>query len=218
MKAILFDLDGTLLNREATLLVFCKAQHQKFKLPLTQEEFVKRVVELDANGYVPKDIVYRQIAKDIDLSAEMEKLLFEDYINHFHKFCVPFEGLIETLTLLKRQNFLLGLISNGRHAGQQASIEALSIESFFDVVLISESQGLSKPDAAIFERGLERLNVKASEACYVGDHPINDIEAARKVGLMTIWKRNGQYKDILADKEIDTLPEILSILKVRNST
>lgn len=213
MKAILFDLDGTLLNREATLLVFCKAQHQKFELPLTQEKFVKRVVELDVNGYVPKDIVYRQIAKDFNLSAEMEKVLFEDYINHFHKFCVPFEGLIDTLTLLKNRKFLLGIISNGRHAGQQASIEALSIESFFDIVLISESQGLSKPDAAIFERALERLRVKASEACYVGDHPINDIEAARKVGLMTIWKRNRQYIDLLADKEIDTLPEILSILK-----
>lgn len=217
IKAILFDLDGTLLNREATLQAFCKAQYQKFSIPLKRDEYVKRVVELDANGYVRKEVVYAQIVKELNLSAEDERSLFEDYMDHFQEYCVPFEGLIETLTELKQQQFLLGLITNGRHAGQQASIKALSIESFFDVLLISESQGLVKPDAAIFERALERLGVKASEACYVGDHPINDIEAAQIVGLMTIWKKNEQYKkdiqDILPDEVIDKLPEILSIVK-----
>jgi putative hydrolase of the HAD superfamily len=216
MKAILFDLDGTLLNRQATLIAFCKAQHQKFSLPLKRDKYVKRVVELDANGYVRKETVYSQIVKELHLSAEVEKALFEDYLSHFHDFCVPFEGLIETLSNLKQQQFLLGLITNGRHAGQQASIKALSIESFFDVMLISESQGMAKPDAAIFERALERLGVKASEACYVGDHPVNDIEAARIVGLMTIRKKNKQYKDvqdIRSDEVIDNLLEILSIVK-----
>lgn len=206
-----------MLNREATLQAFCKAQYQKFSIPLKRDEYVKRVVELDANGYVRKEVVYAQIVKELNLSAEDERSLFEDYMDHFQEYCVPFEGLIETLTELKQQQFLLGLITNGRHAGQQASIKALSIESFFDVLLISESQGLVKPDAAIFVRALERLGVKASEACYVGDHPINDIEAAQRVGLMTIWKKNEQYKkdiqDILPDEVIDKLPEILSIVK-----
>lgn len=213
MKAVFFDLDGTLLNREATLLAFCIAQHQKFALPCPKEEYVQRVVELDANGYVRKEKVYAQIVKEFDLSSEIECALFEDYIEHFHEFCVPFEGLIETLTRLKKQQFLLGLITNGRHNGQQASIKALSIESFFHVVLISESQGIAKPDAAIFERALKSLDVKAAEACYVGDHPINDIEAARNVGLMTIWKKNELYADANADEVIDTLPEIVSIVK-----
>jgi putative hydrolase of the HAD superfamily len=215
MKAILFDLDGTLLNRQATLIAFCEAQHQKFSLPLERDEYVRRMVILDANGYVRKEAVYAQLAKENDLSTKMEWDLFADYMEHFHLFCVPFIGLIKTLTELKEQ-FLLGLITNGRHAGQQSSINALSIGSYFDVVLISESEGLAKPNAAIFERALDRLGVKASEACYVGDHPVNDIEAARKVGLMTIWKKNRQYKDVIADEVIDSLPEILSIVKGSN--
>lgn len=213
MKAILFDLDGTLLNREATLISFCNAQQERFALPVEKQTYLKRVVELDKSGYVRKEIVYAEIAKEFDLSEEVEHSLFDDYMQHFHEYCVPFNGLIETLQSLKQQKLKLGLITNGRHDGQNESIRALSIEEFFDVVLISESEGVAKPDAAIFERALHRLNVKAKDACYIGDHPTNDIEAAKKVGLMTIWKKNELYKDEHADHIIDTLPEILAIIE-----
>jgi len=213
VKAILFDLDGTLLNREATLIAFCNAQHERFALPVEKQTYIKRVVELDENGYVRKEIVYAEMAKEFKLSEEVEHFLFDDYMQHFHNYCVPFNGLIETLQSLKQQQFKLGLITNGRHDGQNESIKALSIEEFFDVVLISESEGVAKPDVAIFERALQRLDVKAKDACYVGDHPTNDIEAAKKVGLMTIWKKNELYKDEYADYIIDTLPEILAIIE-----
>jgi putative hydrolase of the HAD superfamily len=101
-----------------------------------------------------------------------------------------------------------------RHNGQHASINSLSIESFFHVVLILKSQGIAKPGAAIFERVLESLDVKDNESCYLGDHLINDIEAARTVGLMTIWKKNDPEAN--ADEVIDKLPEIVSILKGRS--
>ena len=218
MRAVIFDLDGTLLNRDATLRAFCNAQCEKFQLPLTTDKFVERMATLDDNGYVRKEIVYAQIAAENEFSKELELLLFEDYMNHFQDFSVPFEGLHETLGELKQQQFRLGLITNGRHAGQQASIEALGIEAYFDVILISESAGLAKPDAAIFEHALMSLNVMAHESCYVGDHPINDIEAARNVGLMTIWKRNQQYIDGIADEVIDTLPEIITIVRGRIQT
>ncbi|MFX3674993.1 MAG: HAD family hydrolase [Paenisporosarcina sp.] len=213
MKAVLFDLDGTLLNREATLNAFCRGQFQRFDLPIEKETYIQRVVELDANGYVRKEIVYAQIAKEFNLSDKIERSLFEDYMNCFHEYCVPFNGLVETLKSLKQQKLKLGLITNGRHDGQKASIKALSIEEFFDIVLISESEGMAKPDAIIFERALNLLSVKANEACYIGDHPINDIEAARKVGLMTIWKKNVLYKNVDADETIDELSEILWLLK-----
>jgi len=217
MKALLFDLDGTLLNREATLISFCKAQYEKFALETNLEKYVKRVCELDANGYVRKEIVYAEIAKEFNLSKEIEQNLFLDYMNHFQAHCVPFNGLIETLKTLRDQHFLLGIITNGRHEGQMASLRALSIEEFFDVVLISESEGLAKPNSALFERALNRLGVKANEACYVGDHPTNDMEAARNVGLTTIWKKNAVYKAGYSDVEINDLSEIIPVMERMSS-
>lgn len=217
MKALLFDLDGTLLNREATLISFCKAQYEKFSLEMNLEKYVKKVCELDANGYVRKKTVYAEIAKEFNLSKEIEQNLFLDYMNHFQEYCVPFNGLTEMLKALKEKQFLLGIITNGRHEGQMASLRALSIEDFFDVVLISESEGLAKPDSELFERALSRLGVKANVACYVGDHPINDMEAARKVGLKTIWKKNEVYKAGYSDAEINNLSEILPVIEGMSS-
>ncbi|MDX1806881.1 MAG: HAD family hydrolase [Paenisporosarcina sp.] len=215
MKAIIFDLDGTLLDRNSTLEAFCLAQHAKFNLSVNRDVYCKRLVELDANGYVRKEKVYDQIVKENNWSTDLKDSLFEDYMNHFHEYCVAFRGLHETLEELRRQKYLIGMITNGRYDGQQASLKALGIDSFFHVVLISESEGISKPNPLIFLRALSELQVEPQEAVYVGDHPINDIEAAKKVGLLTIWKSNDVYDHANADEKINGLNEILEVLKRR---
>ncbi|MET1015111.1 MAG: HAD family hydrolase [Paenisporosarcina sp.] len=215
MKAILFDLDGTLLDRKATLEAFCLAQHVKFNISMNRELYCKRIVELDKNGYVRKEQVYAQMMEENNWSNELKDALIEDYMNHFHEFCVPFKGLHETLAELQRQKYLIGMITNGRHKGQQASVTALGIESFFHVILISESEGISKPNPLIFKRALSRLNLEPHDAFYVGDHPVNDIEAAKKVGLQTIWKCNDEYANAKADEVIQELIEIPNMLKRR---
>lgn len=217
VKAIIFDLDGTLLDRHSTLKAFCIAQHAKFDLSMNRDLYCDRIIELDENGYIGKEQVYSQIVQENNWSNPLKNVLFVDYMHHFHEFCVPYKGLHETLKELERQKYVIGLITNGRHEGQRASIGALGIEAYFHVVLISESERISKPNPLIFQRALSQLNLLPDEAFYVGDHPINDIEAAKKVGLLTIWKRNDVYKQANADEEIHELNEILSILNRREN-
>jgi putative hydrolase of the HAD superfamily len=103
----------------------------------------------------------------------------------------------------------LGLVSNGRAFLQGAVLRALEIEIFFDAVLISEAEGVRKPDAEIFHRALRRLDVGAEEAVYVGDHPEADICGARDAGLKAVWKRNRFWAPpILHDGVIDGLEEL----------
>lgn len=63
MKAVIFDLDGTLLDRESSLLSFLEDQYVRFRglQKIDKQAFVNRFVELDCRGYVWKDAVYRQI-------------------------------------------------------------------------------------------------------------------------------------------------------------
>lgn len=218
VKAIIFDLDGTLLDRKLTLETFCKAQHAKFNLSISRELYCNRIIELDQNGYIGKDHVYSQIVQENKWSNGLKNTLFEDYMNHFHEFCVPYKGLHKTLKELTSQKYLIGLITNGRHEGQRASMKALGIETYFDAVLISEAEGISKPNPLIFKRALSQLNLQPHEAVYVGDHPINDIEAAKKVGLLAIWKSNDVYEHANADEEIHELNEILGILNRRENS
>ena len=60
----------------------------------------------------------------------------------------------------------------------------------FDTVLISDAEGVSKPDPEIFRRALERLGVDAAHACYIGNHPEVDVAGARAAGLKAVWRRD----------------------------
>ena len=82
--------------------------------------------------------------------------------------------------------------------------------SFFDVVLISEAEGVRKPDRAIFARALERCGVAPADAIFVGDHPEVDVAGARAAGMVPVWKRVPYWKMAFEDVLIvDTLSEIL---------
>ncbi len=130
----------------------------------------------------------------------------------FHKSCVPFPNMQDTLQSLTECNFRLGLITNGYTEMQRASIEALDIERFFDLIFISEQIGLRKPDPQIFWRALQKIEAEPGESIYVGDHPINDIVAARSAGMLGVWKSSGHWtNEIEADYKINDLSEILSL-------
>ncbi|KZZ86473.1 HAD family hydrolase [Bacillus sp. SJS] len=209
IHAILFDLDNTLLNRDASVEKF--ADHQYDRLlqdqdKISKEHYCKRFIELDAGGYVWKDKVYQQLAEEFDIQCISWEALFSDYIEFFHLSCVPFCHLDSMLRSLSA--YSLGIISNGYGAFQLRTIQALGIEEYFKVILLSEWEGIKKPDPKIFLRGLEKLHVLPEESIFVGDHIENDVKAARQAGMKTIWKRNGRDGDGSSDYAVDALDEI----------
>jgi putative hydrolase of the HAD superfamily len=219
VKAVLFDLDGTLLNRDVSLERFIKSQHQRLNSPLGHipiDQYSSRFIELDAKGYVWKDKVYAQLVKEFSIIHLNSDDLLNDYIENFKYSCVGFLNLIHTLTELKHHNITLGMITNGKGKFQLDNIRALGIEDFFDTILVSESINLRKPDPRIFEVALCNLNVAPCEAVFVGDHPINDVEAARNVGMVGVWKKDSGWADnVEADFIIDDLIELIDFLNNR---
>ncbi|WP_313957655.1 HAD hydrolase-like protein [Paenibacillus sp. Y412MC10] len=71
IKGVLFDLDGTLLDRDASLLRFTEDQYERFPelQRVDRDQYIRRFVELDARGYVWKDKVYEQLVREMDLSC-----------------------------------------------------------------------------------------------------------------------------------------------------
>ncbi|GAA3314664.1 hypothetical protein GCM10020331_007770 [Ectobacillus funiculus] len=63
-------------------------------------------------------------------------------------------------------------------------------------------KGLKKPQAEIFLRALERLDVSPEESVYVGDHPENDVIAARNVGMNAVWKKDMFWGNPFTDKHV----------------
>jgi putative hydrolase of the HAD superfamily len=215
IKAVFFDLDGTLLDRNASLLKFIDDQYERYKTEIgfnNKQYFMARFVELDARGYVWKDQVYRQLLQEMKITRVSWEDLLEDYLEHFKYSCVPFPNLIEVLQKLKGLNLEIGLISNGRGYFQMENLKALGIYQYFDSVLISENEGLRKPDIRIFQKGLNNLSVSSENSIFVGDHPDNDVKAARDAGMQTVWKRDEFWNEAEADFIIDNLAELLYII------
>ncbi|PUA39469.1 L-2-haloalkanoic acid dehalogenase [Paenibacillus elgii] len=212
IKAVLFDLDGTLLDRDTSLFLFVCDQYDRYSQfqIFDKNVFVQRFIDLDNHGYVWKNKVYQQLIDEFSISGVEWTELLNDYLHGFQKHCVGFPNLINMLTRLRNSGVKIALISNGYGQFQYDNFKSLDISHLFDEVLISEWEGFRKPDPAIFIRALSKLGVEATEALFVGDHPENDIRASRAVGMKAAWKRNNTvYSDnVDADVIIDDLGEL----------
>lgn len=216
IKAVAFDLDGTLLDRDASIRKFIVKQYERlraFVRHVPKEIYSSRFIELDCRGYTWKDKVYQQMAEEFEIKGISWEELLEDYITHFKYDCVPFPNLIETLEELKSKSLKLGIITNGRGQFQLANIKALGIEKYLETILISEWEEIKKPEPEIFERLLEKLKISSSECVFVGDHPNNDVKGAQNVGMIGIWKKDQQWNNVGADFIIDDLLEIPVIIE-----
>jgi putative hydrolase of the HAD superfamily len=211
IRAVFFDLDGTLLNRDESVRIFIERQYDRLnKLVghIPKEKYVARFIELDNRGYVWKDKVYQQLVDEFNIADITWEELLQDYISEFKNTCVPFPNLIRMLEELKSNHLKLGMITNGYGKFQMDNIKVLGIDKYFDTILISEWEGIKKPDPQIFIRALEKLNVLPNESIFVGDHPVIDVKAAQNVGMKGIWKRDFQWNNVGADSIVNDLSEL----------
>lgn len=210
LESVLFDLDGTLLDREKSLEKFIELQYQNLVAHQYNTDFNQyknRFIELDNNGYTWKDTVYESLIEEFGLKRLTTESLLQDYIHNFSKCIVPMDNLYQTLDFLSEKNIKLGIITNGKTDFQRKNIKALKIEKYFKVILISEEEKLKKPQAEIFLKALKLLEVSANETIFVGDHLTNDVLGANNVGMLGILFDN-KCKSINMKNRIKDLKEI----------
>jgi putative hydrolase of the HAD superfamily len=191
IKAVLFDLDDTLYDREDLVRKVVTDQYDAFQHELRsvpKDDFVRRVLALDDNGYADKRALYETVVGEYGFTpALIDRLVENFWTSYDDKRELPHDTRL-TLETLRQNGIKLGVITNGGTECQQRKLDSLGISSWFDVILISETEGVRKPDAEIFHRALVRCGVDASEAIFVGDHPDTDIGGALQAGLRAVWK------------------------------
>jgi putative hydrolase of the HAD superfamily len=190
ISAVLFDLDETLLNRTASVTAFLGDQYQRFVDDLgavALDIWRSRFLALDQKGRVPKSVVYPALLKEFGGNAARASALLEDYKQRCCRYAQPFPGMRETLTDLREHGLKLGIVTNGEVAIQTPNINALELPALVDAILISEHEGLRKPDVVLFHRAAERLAVRPEQCLFVGDSPEADIVGAHCAGMITAW-------------------------------
>ena len=218
VQAVVFDLDGTLLDRRRSFEQFVRDQWERFTHVLEdvdREQYVQTLIEVDCDGYAPRKELFTSICARFEGPSGLADTLLDDYRAGFPRACLLFPDAAQTLSSLRASGLKLGLITNGSVRMQSAKLACLALSAMFDTILISDAEGISKPKRQIFDRALERLNVIPAHAVFVGDHPEVDVAGARAAGMRAIWRRDSSVSRVVeADAVIEELGDLLTLLRL----
>ena len=181
MKAIIFDLDGTLLN---TLEDLADATNWALRKNGMPERALDEVRQFVGNGV--RKLIERAVP-----GGEVNPLFeqtFEDFKRYYVVHCQDktclYDGIVEMLHALKERGFQLAIVSNKLQAG----VDELYERYFKDTVAVAVGERPEiqrKPAPDMVELALQALGVTKEEAVYVGDSDV-DLQTARNSGLPCI--------------------------------
>ena len=132
---------------------------------------------------------------------------FDPFFNELHDlFAEPrvwklYPEVEEVLQLLKKQKFVLGMVSNW-DSRLLKLCAGLGIDRYFDFKVISAVFGTAKPDPKIFREALKKANVPAGEVVHVGDSLEDDVRGAHLAGIKAIWlDRSNRHGTLTKDHQ-----------------
>ncbi|REE94561.1 putative hydrolase of the HAD superfamily [Paenibacillus taihuensis] len=219
LKAVIFDLDNTLLDRTHTFSRFTRAfVNQYFSHVEDAEPLCDRIIVLDEDGYKDKGRLFTELLEEMPWDNKLEKPAHHELMAYYEEHYVSNAVLMHEANEViahARTKYKVGMITNGRTPIQYGKIDQLGIRDSFDFIIVSEEAGVNKPDPQIFALATSKLGLRADECLYIGDHPVNDIEGASKAGMATIWmKVNQPWLDELEAKPLHTIGQLNELLQL----
>lgn len=228
MKAMLFDLDNTLMDRDHTFREFAKqlvGEHCETAEAGRKEALIHYMIETDRDGYRPKDGFFAELLENLPWREPMNMDKLKAYYDeHYMSHAQAMRYSKECLQHIRSCGIKTGLITNGFTHLQNSKIDTLGLRQWLDVIVISEEAGIRKPDPGIYELALAKLGTTAAETVIIGDHPVNDIWGAAKLGIKGLWlKRKHDWPNDLDEEPlalIHELDEVAAVLEalLENST
>lgn len=211
ISTIYFDLDNTLINRNAAFLA-CMQQFFDENMPnhyFKNEEF--EIEKVDQFGYTPRQEFVEWFIQYYQPQS-WDETSFWNYMHaNISNFVRPISKELKTLLLSLKKQYKIGILTNGSISNQSRKIRKAQLDKIFttETIHISQQYQLSKPAPQLFELILEQWQLKPQQLLYVGDDPINDIRGAAQVGIKTAWvshKREWIHKikpDIIIENILD---------------
>jgi YjjG family noncanonical pyrimidine nucleotidase len=225
-RAILFDLDDTLIDFHACEFNSLEAAFRIIGPTIEQFSWseIWAVYEPINAGYwrqrnrMSRDQVVEHSIRDtlqaIDKGSEMAPAIAQEYWSLFCETAYVRQGAQETLGILSEQ-YRLGLVTNGYTEAQRGRLRVAGLLPYFDVVVVSEEIGYSKPDSRIFEHATRELQVSSAETLFVGDSVEHDYRGAMNAGIDFCYYRTSNVPmdmPVPPKFEINALKELVGLL------
>ena len=208
--AVLFDLDGTLIDSIDLIVNSARHAFEKCGHPMpTREEWI-------ADLGLPLRAMFGRFITD---ESTMEQLVagYREYqlANH-DRLVRPYEEVTSTLEALHERGYELAVVTSKSEPLAKRGLAHVGLEGVFDVIVGLESCTRHKPDPEPVRTALDRLGIEPDAAAFVGDSP-HDMVAGRAAGVTTVAALWGPFSRAqLAGSEpdyyIERMGELLGVI------
>lgn len=186
LRAVLLDLDGTLVDRDAALRAWLRR-----RAGLSGHE-IDRLLALDRADGASLAALSVELCRLRSGLAVDPRALLERVRAELPSHVQPNPAIGRALARLGEAGLRLALVSNGGPTQRKKLAAARLPESLFASIQISGELGHAKPVSAIFEAALQALAIGPEAAIMIGDSPREDIAGAAALKLATCWISNGR--------------------------
>lgn len=223
IKAILFDLDNTLIDFMVMKRKCCEAAIDAMiaaGLNMKKRQALKLLYEQYRKYGIEYQRIFQKFLKNI---GKIEYKIIAHGVLAYRKvkesYLAPYPHVISTLIELKKK-YKLAIISDAPRMEAWLRLVTMKLDDFFNVVITAADVRKKKTSSAPFNAALRALKIKPEEALMVGDRITRDILPAKRLGIKTCYARYGaKYNDESvpkkeksgADYEIDDIKDLLKL-------
>jgi phosphoglycolate phosphatase len=181
-KAVIFDLDGTLVDSIKDIADAMNAVLDKRNYPTYDYDTYKTFV-----GSGVRSLVIKALPDAVPGAEEVDACL-EDMMSVYSELCInktnPYDGVLELLEQLKSKNLKLSILSNKENTLTK-KVSAALLPDYLNPVLGLKEEAHKKPNPKVVLEICEDINVKPEETIYVGDTDV-DILVAKNANMLPV--------------------------------
>ena len=217
MKAVLFDLDGTLIDTAADFIRIIQDMCRDKPCDIVAADLIRTQVSEGARAMVK--LVYPELEVEDPVFLAHRQRFLDLYGEDIAVDTDLFEGMYPLLQQLESQDIPWGIVTNKPRWLSESLLQALNLTERCAVLVCPEDVSNTKPDPEPMYLAAKEIQVRPEDCIYVGDHP-RDIDAGRNANMYTILASYGylplQHKDDLtawqADCIVKTVAELHQVI------
>ncbi|WP_437881285.1 N-acetylmuramic acid 6-phosphate phosphatase MupP [Pseudomonas sp. LRF_L74] len=182
LRAVLFDMDGTLLDTAPDFVAICQAMREAHGMPPANEQAIRDVVSGGARAMV-------SVTFGIPAEAEGFEALRTEFLDRYQDHCAVhsrlFDGMEQVLSDIERGRLSWGVATNKPVRYAEPIMRQLGLAERSAVLVCPDHVTRSKPDPEMLLLACKKLGLAPQEVLFVGDD-LRDIEAGHAAGCRTV--------------------------------
>ena len=217
IHAVLFDLDGTLLDTAPDMAAALNQLCEHHSLPTLDYQRVRTTVSHGARALITLAF---DISEDNERFEPLRQEFLQLYSRQLVRHTAPFDGIDTLLLQLEQRQIPWGIVTNKPRAYTIPILQTLKLNHRCQAVVCPDDVSRTKPDPEPLFKACDQIECEPGNTVYIGDHQ-RDIEAGKRAGMLTIATAYGyipstdNIEDWQADYCVDHAEQIFTLLMPR---